>query len=209
MSCADFTLVDAETERVLFALVKHERLARDIGDWDALAAAYWPEAVVRVTWFTGSAAEFIKVSRERRHSGGRNGFHAIDPVRCEVAGDRALVESRGQILLSPVIDGVLTDVTSWCRFFSRAVCREGVWRLLSFDGIYAKDRVDPVEPRQTVTLDYDLLASCRDSYQFLSYLNRRSGYPVPDDLPGDDRPDLTEAFYAEARQWLHGDACIG
>ncbi len=195
-----FDLLDADTERELFALVAQERLARDTRDWDLLSASYWPDSVVRVTWFTGTAAEFVEASRERAKRGG--GFHVITPVRAAVNGDRAVVESRGEIHIRPRLHDVQCDVVSWGRFYSRAERRGGVWRLLTFDSIYGKDRVDPVDPAAKLELDAAILASARDSYRHLSYLNLHAGYPVPDDLPGDDRPDLTGAFITDAQQWL-------
>ncbi|MEH0578012.1 hypothetical protein QBA54_26865 [Streptomyces sp. B21-108] len=96
------TLPDATTERELFSLVKRERLARDVADWDRLEHAYWPDSVVRVTW----------------------------PV-----------------------DGVLCDICNWCLFFSRAERRDGEWRLCTFDGIYGKDRLDPVSRDETPHID--------------------------------------------------------
>jgi len=40
----------------------------------------------------------------------------------------------------------------------------------------------------------------------LSYSLSRRNYTVPDDLPGDDRPDIVRAFYAHADQWLQTGA---
>lgn len=192
-----------ELEHELFTLVQRERWARDTGDWDALSASYWPDSFVRVTWFEGTADEFVAVSRKRAKRGG-GGMHTITPVRLQVQGDRAVVESRGQILIRPRVHEKECDVTAWCRFFSRAERRDGMWRLLTFDAIYLKDRLDPVLSGATVELDTGILDSARKSYRFLSYLNLSIGYPVPDDLPGTDRPDLVTAFYAEADAWLAG-----
>jgi 2-iminobutanoate/2-iminopropanoate deaminase len=202
----DFVAVPSSAgavENELVALVKRERFARDTGDWAALEDAYWPDSLVRVTWFEGNAAEFVAVSRERKAKGG-GGMHQIDPVRVTVRGERALIESRGQILIRPRVHDIECDVTSWCRFFSRAERRQGQWRLVTFDAIYGKDRLDPVLPGTSIQLDADTLGQARRSYRYLTYLNRQGRYPVSDDLPGDDRPDLVEAFYAEAQEWLSG-----
>jgi len=193
---------DAESERRLFALARGERLARDTNDWTALQEAYWPGARVRVTWFDGTIEDFVASSRAAVRPGTVRGFHAIDPVRAEVVGDRALVESRGQILLRPRVEGVECDLTSWCRFVVGAERRDGEWRLAWFDNIYVKDRVDPVVPGQVPVVDDVLLAGSRVAYRWLAYTNARRGIPVPDDLPGDDRDDLVEAFWHDARAWL-------
>ena len=103
----------------------------------------------------------------------------------------------------PGSNGVECDAVNWCRFFSRAERRDGQWRLLTFDAIYGKDRIDPVLPDADLRIDPGELAAARASYRYFTYLNQRSGHAVPDDLPGDDRPDLVEHFHAEARAWLH------
>ncbi|MEF2978501.1 nuclear transport factor 2 family protein [Subtercola sp. YIM 133946] len=196
------TSIDAETERTLFQLVRRERLARDTNDWGGLTAAYWPGSRVRVTWFDGSIEEFVSSSRDSVHPGRVRGFHAIEPVWAEQNGDRALVESRGQILLRPTVEGVECDLTSWCRFVAGLERRDGEWRMAFFDNIYVKDRIDPVEPGARIEVDAGLLASSRVSYRWLAYTNARRGIPVPDDLPGDDRDDLVDGLWADARSWL-------
>jgi hypothetical protein len=197
-----FDLPDPVAERELNALVTRERLARDTGDWDLLTDLYWPDSTIRVTWFTGTIAQFVAVSRDQHQRGRGRGMHVIDPFRCLVSGDRAMVESRGQILIRPRLDGIECDVTSWGRFVSTAERRGGVWRLVTFDTFYGKDRIDPVIPGVNPRLDQRALDEARSSYRFLTCLNRLAGYEVPDDLPGDDRPDLVEAFFAALEAWV-------
>lgn len=203
------TIPPIEVERELFALVKRERRARDICDWELMAALYWPGAIVHVTWFEGTAEEFIAVSAGEAGVQGVHGRHTINPAWCEVNGDRALVESQGAIEIRPRLDGMACDLTAWCRFLSRAECRGGQWRLTTFDSIYGKDHLAAVFPGETPAIDRAVFEAGRPSYQFLTYINSQSGRPVPQDLPGDDRPDLLAAFYADAREWLElGDAAV-
>ncbi len=87
-----------------------------------------------------------------------------------------MFESRGEIHIRPVLHGVRFDVVTWTRFVTLPV------------------------------LDAGVLAGSRESYRYLTYLDRQAGHPVPDDLPGVDRPDLVGAFTADAAAWLHGGA---
>jgi hypothetical protein len=195
-------LINAETERLLFSLARRERLARDTNDWETLQNVFWAGARVRVTWFDGPIEQFVESSRASVRPGSIRGFHTIDPVRAEVAGDRAIVESRGRILLRPTVEGVECDLTSWCRFVSGFERRNGEWRMAFFDNIYVKDTIVPTQPGLAVEADQGILARSRPSYRWLSYTNERRGIPVPDDLPGDDREDLVEDFWREVRAWL-------
>jgi len=198
-----------EEERELFSLVKRERRARDTCDWDLMASLYWPGAIVHVTWFEGTVEEFIATSAGESGVHGVRGRHTINPAWCEVTDDRALVESQGAIEIRPMVDGLACDLTAWCRFLSRAERRDDRWRLISFDAIYGKDHLEAVFPSDVPKFDRVLFEAGRPSYQFLTYINSRSGRAVPQDLPGDDRPDLLAAFYADAREWLAvGDAAV-
>ena len=102
------------------------------------------------------------------------------------------------------IAGIECDITSWCRFYSRVRLGPRGWRLQTFDGIYVKDRLDPVLLNQSkLELDWALLARLRPSYRFLSYLaHTQPGHTTDQGLPGDDRPDLVRAFYDDAEDWL-------
>tara|TARA_B100000378_G_scaffold126728_2_gene102259 strand:+ start:15136 stop:15846 length:711 start_codon:yes stop_codon:yes gene_type:complete len=186
----------------LFAIAAEERLARDTNDWASLERLYWPGARVRVTWFDGDIEDLVARSRESVRPGAIGGFHSIVPVRAELDGDRALVESRGEILLRPRVNGVECDLTSWCRFVMGMERCDGEWRISWFDNIYVKDRVDPVLPGVAVEIDRALWEGLRPSYRWLAYTNSARGIDVPADLPGVDRPDLIDDFWRDSRGWL-------
>ena len=194
---------NASAERAIFELVRLERFARDQGDWRRLVDSYWQDATITVTWFKGGPADFAEESRKLYERGGR-GKHTIDPIWARVNGGRGLVESVGQILIRMPIAGIECDITSWCRFYSRVRLGPRGWRLQTFDGIYVKDRLDPVLLNQSkLELDWALLARLRPSYRFLSYLaHTQPGHTTDQRLPGDDRPDLVRTFYSDAEDWL-------
>ena len=187
----------------IFELVRLERLWRDLGEWDQVAAAYTADAVIRTSWFHGNARDFAagsKVMADR----GRHSKHPIWPVYARVHGDRALVESRSEIQNRSEIDGVAVDTTQYVRFCSRVQRTPGGWRLASFEGIYEKGTIAPVNPADTVPIDWaDVIASTpRTSYQLHAWAITRRGYAVGDDLLGDDRPDQVREFYAAENEWL-------
>lgn len=184
-------------------LVRLERFYRDRGMWDELAACYAEDARIRTTWFQGNGAEFAAASREMAERG-RHSLHPITPVHVRVNGDRALVESIAEILNRSTIDGVEVDMTMHCRFFSRVVRTEAGWRLASFDGIYHRDSIAPVNPGDALPLDWEELRGLRPSYRIWAWSIRRRGYEVGQEELGDDRPDLLAPFYREAEEWLAG-----
>lgn len=182
-------------------LVRLERFYRDRGAWDELAGCYTEDSRIKTTWFEGTGAEFAAASREMAERG-RHSIHPINPVQVRVNGDRALVESVAEILNRSTIDGIEVDMTMHCRFFSRVVRTPSGWRLASFDGIYHRDSIAPVNPAESLPIDWEQLRALRPSYRIWAWAMSQRGYQVGQEELGDDRPDLLEPFYRDAEEWL-------
>jgi hypothetical protein len=185
-------------------LVRLERFHRDRRRWDEFADDYVEDSRVKTTWFEGTGREFAAASREMAERG-RESIHLIAPSEIRVNGDRALCESNAQIVNRSVVDGVEVDMVQYCRLFSRVVRTPAGWRLASFDGIYHKDTIVPVNPGDTVPIDWEKLRDLRPSYRIWAYAISLKGYEIGQDELGDDRPDLLEPFYAAADRWLAGE----
>ncbi len=193
-----------DDRQAICELVRMERFWRDRGEWDRLAGCYTEDSLVRTTWFHGSGREFADASREMMQRG-RHSLHLITPTHVRVNGDRALVESLGEIHNRSSIEGVEVDTIMYCRFFSRVRRTDQGWRLASFDGIYHKDVIAPVNPDERLPVDWERLMSLRPSYRVWAYMISLRGYEIGGEELGDDRPDLLEPFYAEAERWLEAD----
>jgi hypothetical protein len=183
-------------------IIRLERYLRDHRRWDELADCYTADSHVRTTWFDGTGPEFVAASKFMAEQRGRESRHLITPTYIQVHGDRALCDSYGEIHNRSVIEAVEVDSIMYCRFFSRLVRTERGWRLASFDGIYKKDQIWPVDPSQTLPFDYGELLGFRPSYRVWAYMLRRTGYEVGMEELGDDRADLLEPFFAAAQAWL-------
>ena len=184
-------------------LLRLERFWRDQGEWKKLADCYTNDARVRTTWFDGTARDFVEASREMAERG-RHSKHMITPTHVRIREDRALAESLGEIHNRSTFDGVEVDMVMYCRFFSRLRRTRDRWRLASFEGIYHRDTIQPVNPGDGLALDREELRRFRPSYRIWSYALSRQGYDVPQDRLGDDRPDLLGPFYAAEERWLQG-----
>lgn len=196
-------------KQAIAELVRLERFWRDRGEWDRLAACHTEDSQVRTTWFEGTGREFAAASREMAEKG-RLSTHLITPTHIRVNGDRALVESLMEIHNRGAIDAVEIDTIMYGRFFSRVRRTPAGWRLASFDGIYHKDVITPVNPAQKVPIDWTELSRFRPSYRIWAYMMSRRGYRVTHDELGDDRPDLLQPFYRAAEHWLQtGDMPSG
>jgi hypothetical protein len=189
-------------EQAIFRLVRSERFARDQGNWEELASHFVEDSHVRVTWFTGTGKAFSAMSRDMAEKG-RHSKHPIWPIAARVRGDRGLVESYSEIQNRSVIDGVEVDMTQSRRIVSQVERTGSGWKLKSFEAIYQKDSITATNPAQQVPIDWEEVGKLRVSYRIWAWAMIKRGYSVPDDLLGDDRPDLVAAFYGQMNEWLN------
>ncbi|MFT3864275.1 MAG: nuclear transport factor 2 family protein [Solirubrobacterales bacterium] len=182
--------------------IRMERYWRDTANWERLAAAYTPDSQVRTTWFEGSGPEFAAASREMAGRG-RLSRHLITPTYIRVAGDRALVDSYGEIHNREAVGGAEVDILMYCRFFSRVVRTAEGWRLASFDGIYLKDQLTPVDPGAGPAVDWaEVEAFPRPPYRIWAYTLSLKGYEIGTEELAEDRPEEIEGFMRAAEAWL-------
>ena len=183
-------------------VVENWVLWRDAGDWERFATVWHPEAWMTATWFQGPARNFIEVSREGFNKG-VNILHFLGGWTCEIAGSRAISQVKMTIHQRAPLDGVPVDVTCIGRFYDFFEKRQGRWAIVRRQPIYEKDRLDPVDPMDTVKLDSELLAQFPEGYRHLGYLQVKNGFNVKQGLPGLRGPAV-EKLYSEGMDWLAG-----
>jgi hypothetical protein len=183
-------------------LVENWALWRDAGDWERFRTVWHDDGRMMATWFQGSADEFIEASRE----GWRRGvsiLHFLGGSTVDVAGDRAIAQTKMTISQRAKVHGALCDVLCTGRFYDFLEKRGGRWGLVLRQPIYEKDRMDPVDPAERVELDRDLLTRFPEGYRHLAYLQTQAGFTVKPDMPGLKGPEV-EALYARGARWLEG-----
>ena len=178
-------------------------LWRDAGDWDRFRTVWHDDGYMMATWFQGPSAEFIRVSREGWNRG-VNILHFLGGVSIDLAGDRAIAQTKMTISQRATVHDVLSDVVCTGRFYDFFEKRAGRWAIVLRQPIYEKDRMDPVDPAKTLALDAKLLSQFPEGYRHLAYLQSGIGYPVKKDMPGLKGPEV-EALYARGRRWLAGE----
>jgi len=191
-------------EYAIRQVVQNWALWRDTCAWESLRGCYAPEARVQTTWMVGSSVEFIAASTENaaRPQAPRS-QHSIGAMTVELNGARALAETRMQLRLRGMLDGVEVDATAYGRFVDWFVRMEGRWRILRRHSIHEKDRLDPVDPAARLTLDMQKLATFPAGYRHLAYLQSSGGAHITPDLALHNTPSQ-EKLYAQSRDWLHG-----
>jgi hypothetical protein len=177
-------------------------LWRDSGDWERFKTVWHPKGWMNATWFQGPADKFIEVSAE----GFKKGViihHFYGGWGCEISGARAVAQTKMTISQRGKAEGVLVDVLCTGRMFDFLEKYEGRWLVRRRQPIYEKDRMDPVDPSVSVTLDKTLLESFPEGYRYLAYLQSKIGFPVKKGLPGLTGPSV-EKLYREGQAWLAG-----
>jgi hypothetical protein len=183
-------------------LIENWAVWRDARLWDRFRTLWHEDGRMMATWFQGSAEEFIRVNDEGWARGVRI-LHFLGGSSIEIAGERAIAQTKMTISQRAPVEGVLCDVVCTGRFYDFLERRAGRWGLVLRQPIYEKDRLDPVDPAARLDLDRDLLARFPEGYRHLAYLQTRIGYQVKRDMPGLDGPEL-EALYARGAEWLRG-----
>ncbi len=178
-------------------------LWRDAGAWDRFRTVWHEDGWMMATWFQGPAERFIEVSREGA-ARGVHILHFLGGSTIELAGPRAIAQTKMQILQRAPVDGVPCDVTCTGRFYDFFEERQGRWGLVLRQPIYEKDRLDPLDPAARLSLDQKLLAEFPEGYRHLAYLQSRVGYAVKRDMPGLRGPEVTR-LYARGAAWLEGE----
>ena len=184
--------------------VENWALWRDAGDWERFRTVWHDDGRMMATWFQGTADEFIRVSREG-WARGVSILHFLGGTAIDLAGERAIAQTKMTISQRGDVEGVRCDVVCTGRFYDFFEKRAGRWGLVLRQPIYEKDRIDPVEPMARLVLDSALLEGFPEGYRHLAYLQTKIGYAVKRDMPGLKGPEV-EALVARGRAWLDGGA---
>jgi hypothetical protein len=193
---------DVDDRRVIRELIENWAVWRDALMWDRFRTVWHEDGRMMATWFQGSAEEFIKVSEEGYARGVRI-LHFLGGSSIDVAGPRAIGQTKMTISQRANVDGVLCDVVCTGRFYDFFEKRNDRWGLVLRQPIYEKDRLDPLDPAARLDLDKALLAKFPEGYRHLAYLQTRIGYKVKPDMPGLDGPEVV-ALYRRGEEWLKG-----
>jgi hypothetical protein len=198
-------MTDTAADKIIIReLVENWAIWRDARLWDRFRTVWHAEGRMMATWFQGGFEEFIKVNDEGWARGVRI-LHFLGGNSIDVAGKRAVAQTKMTISQRAPVEGVICDVVCTGRFYDFFEKRDGRWGLVLRQPIYEKDRLDPVVPAAKIALDPDLLDRFPEGYRHLAYLQSRIGYKVKTDMPGIEGPEL-DALYARGARWLGGGA---
>jgi hypothetical protein len=183
-------------------VVENWAVWRDAGDWERFRTVWHPDGRMMATWFQGDAEAFIDVSR-KGFERGVSILHFLGGSTIDLAGTRAIAQTKMTISQRADVDGVRCDVLCTGRFYDFFEQRDGHWKIVLRQPIYEKDRLDPLDPSATLALDADLLRQFPEGYRHLAYAQTRIGFTVKRDMPQLKGPEV-ERLYVDGAAWLAG-----
>ncbi|HVR89675.1 MAG TPA: nuclear transport factor 2 family protein [Novosphingobium sp.] len=199
---AQFSAVDLDRQRIR-DLLESWVVWRDAAEWDRLATVWHEGAWMMTTWSRSPATEFIARSRAAFERGSEV-LHMLGGSVIDVEGTRAVAQSKAEITQRAEVHGVLVDVHCKARFLDAFEKRDGRWGFVVRQPVYDLDRMSPVNPNDTLTLDEELLAQFPSGYRHLAYLQTMQGMEVYRDMPGTRGPEL-DALRQRMASWLAGE----
>ncbi len=201
-------MTDVMSERLAIReVIENWAVWRDAGDWERFRTVWHDDGRMMATWFQGTADEFIRVTKEGWDKG-VSILHFLGGSSIDVAGHRAIAQTRMTISQRADVDGVRCDVVCTGRFCDFLEKREGRWGVVLRQPIYEKDRLDPIDPSAKLVLDRELLERFPEGYRHLAYLQTKIGFEVKPDMPGLKGPAV-QALYARGASWLAGGPHCG
>lgn len=193
---------EAADRQAIRELIENWAIWRDCGNWERFRSLWHDDGHMTATVFQGPVDAFIAQARQA-HGRGLTAQHILGGTSIDVNGDRAVAQTRATIGQRAPVHEILCDVVCTIRFYDMLEKRHGRWGLVRRQGIYEKDRLDPVDPSHKLALDAERLARFPRGYCHLAYLQTSAGLTVKEDMPGLTGPEV-EALYAAGAAWLAG-----
>jgi len=192
----------SDDRQLIRDLVENWVVWRDAGDWERFAGVWHDDGFMMATWFQGPAADFIRVSR-KGFERGVSILHFLGGTSIDLAGERAIVQTKMTISQRAQVHDVACDVVCTGRFYDFVERRDGRWGIVLRQPIYEKDRLDPIDPAAQLELDPELLGRFPAGYRHLGYVQTGLGFEVKRDMPGLTGPEVEQLYHRGAR-WLAG-----
>jgi hypothetical protein len=181
-------------------LVERWVLWRDAGEWERFRTLWHDDGRMTATWITCGIDEFIRMSKAARDRG-MFVAHSLGAHTSDVAGNRAIAQTKMTIAQRGPIEGVQCDIVCTGRFYDFLERRDERWGLVLRRVIYEYDRADPIDSATYPAYDRTRLESYPAGYRHLAYFQAGIGLDVATNLPGASGPEL-EALYRDGKAWL-------
>ena len=195
-------VINTEEERNakadILELINFERFCRDNAQWDEMRKCFAKDSFVNISWYQGSGDGFVTASEKSP----TYAPHKIHNSLTWLNGDRAVTIMMATIQNRRTIKGVECELSTDTQLLFSTQKIDGQWYIVRFESIYEQDRLVPVLPDSTLSMDSTALEKFRQSYACMSFCMEQSGFGANQELAGRDRPETVEKIYADLKKWL-------
>jgi hypothetical protein len=189
-------------------LLENWVVSRDSGDWERFATLWHDEGRMNATWFRATASEYIDGCR-KGFEAGMIGAHSLGASNIDVDDKRAVAQTRMHFTPRGVLHGVEVDLVCCGRFVDAIEKRADKWGIVLRQLVFDFDRICPVDPSASLSLDRAVLERFPVGYRHLAYFQTERGYKVSTAIPGTHGSEI-EALRLRMARWLAGAdaACL-
>jgi hypothetical protein len=187
-------------------LVEFDRYCRDYGLFPQERACWFDDGEVFATWFKGPIDRFIANSSRKDKA---SAFHKINNTMVWLNGNKAIAECLCIIQFRTNLNNEPVDLHVWGRLHFRAEKRDDKWGLVYFEGIYEKDRIDPVFLDSEFSIPRNELMEFRPcNWNQCFRLARTSadafggGLKNANEWAGSDKPETIQRLYNASSEWF-------
>lgn len=180
-------------------LIEFERFCRDNAQWEEMKKCFAENSNVKVSWFNGTGQEFVDASSKME----TYAPHKLLDTLVWLNNDKAVAITMATIQMRMEIQGHLLELNSDVKLLYKTQKINGLWSIISMEGIYEKDSLLPVSPADGIVIPKEEIEKYRSSYANLSYALSKKGYPIDSNLPGIDKPESVAKLYQESENWLN------
>lgn len=190
-------------------LVEYDRYCCDYGLKEEERKLWHQDGRLFTTWFDGPIGEYLgspTIAPKPTPPGEprESHQHRINNSVVWLKGNRAVAELLCFLNFRTKLAWEWMDSQCWCRMHYRAEKREGRWGIVYFEGIYEKDRMDPVFNDSTFTIPREAVTKYRPINWNMA-LRRDAfigGLKNADKWAGADKPETVQRLYEESSAWL-------
>ena len=133
----------------ILELINFERFCRDNAMWDEMRKCFSPDSYVNISWYSGSGDGFVTASSKSPV----HAPHTIHNSLTWVNGDKAVTIMMATISNRRMLEGVECELTQDTKLLFSTKRIDGQWYISGFESIYEQDRLIPVLPDATLSMD--------------------------------------------------------
>lgn len=187
-------------------LVEYDRYCYDYGHKEIQRGLWFDDAALFTTWFQGGVDAYLASTPAPKDPADRMSSHAhkVNNTVVWLNGNRAVAELVCSLNFRNKLREEWVDVQCFCRMHYRVEKRGGRWGIVYFEGIYEKDRLDPVFGDSDFFVPEAELREHRPiNWNMAVRRGKYLGHETDEaKWAGSDIPETINRLYEESSRWL-------